>query len=53
MIEDARNEGLAQGFSKEEHRKRLQRIQTDLRRRNVNALLAFQPETVTWLTCRS
>ncbi|MEM1431191.1 MAG: Xaa-Pro peptidase family protein [Pseudomonadota bacterium] len=37
-------------FEKAEHEARLARVQAALRDRGLDALLAFQPETVTWLT---
>ena len=37
-------------FSRQEYAERVDRIQTALTERGQDALLAFQPETVTWLT---
>ncbi|AMY71070.1 M24 family metallopeptidase [Frigidibacter mobilis] len=37
-------------FNPEEYRARLSRVQADLKTRGLDALLAFQPETVTWIT---
>ncbi|MBE2276310.1 MAG: aminopeptidase P family protein [Rhodobacteraceae bacterium] len=37
-------------FEPQEYRARLARVQEELRRRGLDALLAFQPETVTWIT---
>ena len=37
-------------FSKEEFRTRLERIQALLKAQQLDALLAFEPESVTWLT---
>ncbi len=37
-------------FEPQEYRARLARVQRDLRARGLDALLAFQPETVTWIT---
>ncbi|MGI9419170.1 MAG: aminopeptidase P family N-terminal domain-containing protein, partial [Geminicoccaceae bacterium] len=37
-------------FDREEYQARLARIQTALRARGLDGLLAFQPETVTWVT---
>ena len=37
-------------FERAEYQARLARVQSDLRERGLDGLLAFQPETVTWLT---
>ncbi|SEQ19752.1 Xaa-Pro dipeptidase [Faunimonas pinastri] len=37
-------------FEPAEYRARLDRVQAELRRRGLDMLLAFQPETVTWVT---
>lgn len=37
-------------FDKSEHEERLKRVQTALVQKGQDALLAFQPETVTWVT---
>lgn len=37
-------------FERAEYAQRLQRVQAALRAKGLDALLAFQPETVTWLT---
>jgi len=37
-------------FDPAEYRARLARVQAALRARGLDALLAFQPETVTWIT---
>lgn len=37
-------------FERAEFEARLARVQADLKRRGLDGLLAFQPETVTWLT---
>ena len=37
-------------FGRAEYRARLARIQSELRKKSLDALIAFQPETVTWTT---
>ena len=37
-------------FSSEEYAARLVRVQEEIKARGAKALLAFQPETVTWVT---
>ncbi len=37
-------------FEKSEYESRLERVQSSLAERNLDGLIAFQPETVTWLT---
>lgn len=37
-------------FERSEYEARLARVQTELKARGLDGLLAFQPETVTWLT---
>lgn len=37
-------------FAREEYKRRVERVQAELKQRNLDALLAFQPETVTYLT---
>jgi Xaa-Pro dipeptidase len=40
----------ASWFDASEYHARVARVQAELRRRGVDALIAFQPESVTWLT---
>jgi Xaa-Pro dipeptidase len=42
--------GATPWFAPDEYHGRVARVQTALRARGVDALLAFQPESVTWLT---
>jgi Xaa-Pro aminopeptidase len=37
-------------FERAEYEARLSRVQTELKIRGLDGFLAFQPETVTWLT---
>ena len=41
---------VAPWFDREEYAARLQRVQAELKARGLDALIAFQPESVTWLT---
>ncbi len=43
-------EGASPWFAREEYFGRLRRVQEEMRARGFEALLAFQPESVTWLT---
>ncbi len=43
-------EGAAPWFAREEYLGRLKRVQAEMRTQGCEALLAFQPESVTWLT---
>ncbi|MFN5933054.1 MAG: aminopeptidase P family N-terminal domain-containing protein [Roseiflexaceae bacterium] len=37
-------------FERDEYTTRLARVQAEIQRRGLDALIAFQPESVTWVT---
>lgn len=41
---------ISSWFEKEEYKSRLKRVQSVLREQNLDGLLSFQPETITWTT---